>query len=230
MLKDLKNMVYEANLELDKHGLAPLTFGNTSGMDRDRGLVVIKPSGVLYKDLKPEGMVVVDLSGKVVEGTFNPSSDTPTHLCLYQAWPGICGITHTHSPCATMFAQAITPIPCLGTTHADYFHGEVPVTRPMTKNEVEADYEKNTGAVIVERFTDLDPMKMPAVLVSNHGPFTWGRDATESVLHSRVLEQTACMARGAMQINPNCAPIKKYLLDKHYLRKHGPDAYYGQKK
>ena len=229
MLEQLKQDVLGANLKLSEAGLAPATFGNVSGIDRGRGLVVIKPSGVAYAELKPEHMAVVDLAGKKVDG-LDPSTDTPSHLALYRAWPAVGGITHAHSPCATAFAQAHRPIPCLGTTHADFFRGEVPLTRALTKEEVESDYELNTGRVIVERMAGLDPLAMPAVLVASHGPFAFGPDAAASVKNAQALETVARMALAAMQLNPAAAPIPDYLLEKHYRRKHGPAAYYGQKK
>ena len=228
MLEELKKEVCQANLELYRSGLVPLTFGNTSGIDRGQGLVVIKPSGVAYTELKPECMVVVDLAGKRVDGKHNPSTDTPTHLELYRTWDHVGGITHTHSPWATMFAQAERPLPCMGTTHADHFRGDVPVTRALTQEEVEGAYEKNTGAVIVERFDMLSPLEMPAVLVAGHGAFTWGRDAEQSVINSLALEESARMALGTLLLNPKAPPLAAYLMDKHYSRKHGPGAYYGQ--
>jgi len=228
MLEELKKQVCDANRALERHGLVTLTWGNVSGLDRDSGLMVIKPSGVAYADLDPADLPVVDPDGNVVEGRLNPSSDTPTHVILYKAFPEICGITHTHSPFATMFAQARRPIPCLGTTHADRFHGEVPVTRPLTQEEVGGDYEDATGQVIVERFRDLDPMRVPAVLVAQHGPFTWGRDAMDSLRNNIALESVAEMALGVWRLNGKMDPIPAHLLDKHFLRKHGPKAYYGQ--
>jgi L-ribulose-5-phosphate 4-epimerase len=229
MLENLKEEVCQANVVLFDKGLVTLTFGNVSGIDRDKRLLVIKPSGIPYKELMPGYMAVVDLDGKVVEGNYKPSMDAPSHAALYKAWPEIGGVTHTHSTCATMFAQACRPIPCLGTTHADYFRGEVPVTRSLTGEEINADYERKTGELIIERFDGLDPLETPAVLVANHGPFTWGPDAAGSVENCLVLEYVAEMALGTLQINPGVKPIKKHLLDKHYLRKHGPGAYYGQK-
>lgn len=230
MLEDLKETVCRANVDLANGGLVTLTFGNTSGIDRERGLVVIKPSGVPYDQCRAEDMVVLDLEGKTVEGKLKPSTDAPSHLELYRAWPRIGGVSHTHSPYATMFAQALKPLPCLGTTHADHFRGEVPVTRVLTREEIEKDYEKNTGAVIVERFRELDPLDMPGVLVAGHGPFAWGRDPEESVTNSLALEICARMALGSMLINPDVAPIPEHLLEKHFTRKHGASAYYGQKK
>ena len=230
MLKQLKQHVFQANLDLVKYRLVTLTWGNVSGIDRSRELVVIKPSGVDYEKLRPDDMVVVDLSGKVIEPRESrASSDTPTHLALYHAFGTIGGITHTHSPYATMFAQACIPILCLGTTHADHFHGEVPVTRRITQEEIHKQYEANTGKVIIEQFADLDPLEVPAVLVANHGPFTWGTDAAESVINGVALEQVAQMAVGTIQLNHDISPPAQCLLDKHYSRKHGADAYYGQK-
>ena len=229
MLEDLKNKVCEANLSLVRHGLVVMTWGNVSGIDREKGLVVIKPSGVSYDTMVPAQMVVVDLDGTVVEGDMKPSSDTPTHLALYAAFAAIGGITHTHSAHATMYAQARCEIPCFGTTHADHFYGPVPLTRSLTEAEVQDGYEANTGAVIIERFNGIDPLEMPAVLVANHAPFTWGKDAMDSVKNSVALEEVARMALGTCQINPQAEPVAQYLLDKHYLRKHGPGAYYGQK-
>ena len=243
MLEALKEKVCKANLDLVKHGLVLFTWGNVSAIDRATGLVVIKPSGVSYDDMKPEDMVVVDLEGNVVEGSLRPSSDTPTHLVLYKAFPEIGGVVHTHSTFATSWAQAGKDIPILGTTHADYFSADIPCTRNMRKSEVEGDYEKETGNVIVERFKDIQPMDIPAVLVRNHGPFTWGTDADNAVHNAVVLEEVAKMAFVAMTIhsdfnnakrNPYLsiyAPtMNKHLVVKHYSRKHGPNAYYGQKK
>ena len=228
MLEVLKKAVCEANLELQKHKLVIYSWGNVSGIDRSAGFVVIKPSGVPYDDLTLDKMVVLDLEGKIIEGTLNPSSDTPTHLELYRNFSTIGGICHTHSPSATMWAQACKEIPCFGTTHADNFFGPIPVTDIMTNEEIHDDYELNTGKVIVRRFTGLDPMQMPAVLVANHGPFTWGSDPTHAVEENVVLEQIATMALGTITIDPDKGPINRALLDKHYLRKHGKNAYYGQ--
>ncbi len=228
MLQELREQVCRANLDLVKHGLVTLTWGNASGIDLDRGLVVIKPSGVPYEDLTPDRLTVVDLTGKVVEGDCRPSSDTPIHLVLYREFSGIGGIAHTHSTHAVMFAQACRGIPCLGTTHADQFYGEVPVTRPLTKDEVENDYEENTGRVIVERFSGLDPAEMPAVLAANHGPFTWGDNVADSVENSVALEEVARIALGTLGLSKKQPSIPQHLLDKHFLRKHGSDAYYGQ--
>jgi L-ribulose-5-phosphate 4-epimerase len=230
MLKELKEAVYQANLELDTRKLVVYTWGNVSGIDRERGLMVIKPSGVAYEELEPELMVVVNLEGKVVEGELNPSSDTPTHLYLYRKFPAIGGVVHTHSPLATAWAQAGQGIPCFGTTHADYFYGEIPCTRPLTTAEINSDYETNTGKVIVERFAALDSAAVPGVLVANHGPFTWGKNAAAAVYNSVVLEEVAKMGWVTRQLNPQAPPVSQELLDKHYLRKHGKNAYYGQGK
>lgn len=229
-LDALKKDVCKANLDLVNYNLVSLTWGNVSGMDREKGLVVIKPSGVPYELLKPDHMVVIDISGIKVEGTLNPSSDTPTHLELYKAFSEISGITHTHSEYAVMFAQAYMEIPCLGTTHADHFNGNIPITRMITEKEVREAYEKNTGSVIVERFSGMDPLEMPAVLVPGHGAFTWGKSAGDSVQNSLILERVAKMAWGAFGLNPKIPTIPDYLLNKHYQRKHGIKAYYGQKK
>ena len=229
MLEALKHEVWQANLLLPQHHLVTFTWGNVSAVDRERGLVVIKPGGVAYDTMQPEDMVVVDLmTGAVVEGRYKPSSDTPTHLVLYRAFPSVGGIVHTHSRWATVFAQAMQGIPALGTTHADDFYGEVPCTRVMTDAEIGADYEAKTGDVIVERFRDLDPQTMRAVLVAGHGPFTWGKDADEAVHNAVVLEEAAFMAWHTMQLGKT-EPIPQALLDKHFLRKHGANAYYGQK-
>jgi L-ribulose-5-phosphate 4-epimerase len=230
MLKDLKKSVFEANLDLVKHGLVIFTWGNVSGIDREEGLVVIKPSGVSYDGMTADDMVVVDMDGRVVESRLKPSSDTPTHLVLYKAFPGIGGIVHTHSSWATAWAQAGKPIPALGTTHADYFYGPVPCTRKLTEEEVARAYEVETGNVIVETFLqgNIDPSAVPGVLVSNHAPFSWGKDPHTAVHNAKVLEEVANMAYHTLQINPS-ASIDQFLLDKHYLRKHGKDAYYGQK-
>jgi len=229
MLEDLKDRVCQANVDLVRCGLVTLTWGNVSGLSRDRDRVVIKPSGVPYERLRPADMVVVDLEGRVLEGDLRPSSDTPTHALLYRHFAGIGGITHTHSPHATMFAQARREIACLGTTHADHFFGAVPVTRPLTAAEVEADYEGNTGAVIVERFANLDPQAMPAVLVAGHGPFAWGKDAADSLKNAVALEAVAEMALGTWLLASQAPPLEDYVVNKHYQRKHGPKAYYGQK-
>ena len=228
MLEKLKQHVYEANLDLQKHGLVVFTWGNVSGIDRAAGIVAIKPSGVSYEALKAESIVLVDLQGKVVEGDLRPSSDTPTHLELYRNFERIGGICHTHSMYATMWAQAEQGIPCFGTTHADHFYGPVPVTDPLKRDEIEEAYEENTGRVIVRRFHEIDPLQMPAVLVANHGPFTWGADPATAVENAVVLEQVAKMALGTISINWHQTAISRALLDKHYLRKHGKNAYYGQ--
>ena len=230
MLEALKQQVYEANMELPKRGLITYTWGNVSGIDRESGLFVIKPSGVDYDLLKPEDMVVMDLNGNRVEGTMNPSSDTPTHVELYKAFPEIGGIVHTHSPHATAWAQAGRGLPCYGTTHADYFYGEIPCARNLTAEEIEEGYEKNTGLVIVETFKGKNPMYVPAVLCKNHGPFTWGKDCMEAVHNSVVLEELAMMAWHTENLAKEQAPsMQQELLDKHFLRKHGANAYYGQK-
>lgn len=231
MLESLKQKVLEANLCLPKYGLVTFTWGNVSAIDRESGLVVIKPSGLPYEGMTAEDMVVVDLEGTVVEGKWRPSSDTPTHLELYKAFPGIGGICHTHSEYATSWAQAGRGIPCYGTTHADYFYGEVPCLRCLTEEEIRDDYEKNTGKLVVYEFArqGLDPEAMPAVLLKNHGPFTWGPSAIEAVNTSLELEVCAKMACLTERINPDVKPVPKALEDKHYFRKHGKDAYYGQK-
>jgi len=229
MLEDLREKVWRANLDLVRFGLVTLTFGNVSGFDRERGLLAIKPSGLSYEQLKPSDIVLVDLKGRVVEGTLRPSSDTPSHLKLYKAFKDIAGIAHCHSDWASAFAQARREIPCLGTTHADHFHGPVPLTRFLTAAEVKQDYEGNTGAVIVERFARLDPLAVPAALVAGHGPFAWGRTPAEAVANSLALEKSAKMAWLAMGLNPRVKPLPAYLVNKHYARKHGPNAYYGQK-
>lgn len=229
MLEILKKEVYEANMELPKRGLVTYTWGNVSGIDRESGLFVIKPSGISYDELKPEDMVVMDLKGNKVEGRYNPSSDTATHLELYLAFPEIGGIVHTHSPVATSWAQAGRGIPCYGTTHADYFYGEIPCARSLTEEEVKSDYEKNTGLVIIETFSNLNPTYVPGVLCKNHGPFTWGKDAAEAVYNSVVLEEVAKMNFVTESLNRDITSAPQYLQDKHFLRKHGPNAYYGQK-
>ena len=228
MLKSLKEAVYEANMELPKRHLVTYTWGNVSGISRERGLVVIKPSGVEYDELSPDKLVVLDLDGNIVEGKLNPSSDTKTHLELYKQYPDIGGIVHTHSPYAVGWAQACEDIPCYGTTHADYFYGEIPCTRAMTPEEIRGEYEKETGKVIIETFNGVDPMSIPAVLVKSHGPFTWGKDAHEAVHNSVVLEEVAFMNYHALTIAPTAGRMQQELLDKHYLRKHGANAYYGQ--
>jgi L-ribulose-5-phosphate 4-epimerase len=230
MLEELKEKVFRANLDLVKHGLVIFTWGNVSGIDRASGLVVIKPSGVGYDVMKASDMVVVDLeTGKTVEGELNPSSDTPTHLALYKAFPNIGGVVHTHSTYATAWAQAGKDIPNIGTTHADYFHDAIPCTRDMTKKEVETAYELETGNVIIERFAGMNPMDTPGVLVKNHGPFSWGKDADNAVYNAVVMEQVAKMAFVSFCVNPETA-MNPLLIEKHYSRKHGPNAYYGQKK
>jgi len=232
MYEELKREVLEANLMLPKHGLVTFTWGNVSQVDRTQGVVVIKPSGVAYEVMTADDMVVLDLeSGERVDGTLNPSSDAPTHLALYCAFEGIGGIVHTHSPWATVFAQACMPIPALGTTHADYFWGEIPCTRQLVTAEIAGAYEHETGHVIVEMFEQmkLDAENMPAALVANHAPFTWGKDAAAAVHNAVVLEQVAYMAWHTMQLNPRIGAIRQDLLDKHFLRKHGAGAYYGQK-
>ena len=227
MLEKLKEQVFQANLDLKKHGLVLFTWGNVSGIDRGQGLVVIKPGGVSYDKMKTGDMVVLNLYGQVVEGTLKPSSDTPTHLVLYRQFEHIGGIVHTHSEWATSWAQAGKRIPVLGTTHADYFYGEIPCTREMTRNEIESDYEKETGKVIVERFKDLDPDRVPGVLVNNHGPFAWGTDVHNAVHNAVVMEEVAKMAFRTLVIHPG-ATMSQELLDRHFLRKHGKNAYYGQ--
>jgi len=229
-LKELKEAVWEANLQLVREGLVLQTWGNASAVDRDRGLVVIKPSGVPYDQMKPGHMVVVSLeTGQTVEGALRPSSDTPTHLVLYRAFPQIGGVVHTHSLYATAWAQACRPLPCYGTTQADYWFGEVPCTRAMKPAEIRRDYEANTGHVIVETFRGRDPLQQPAVLVASHGPFTWGRHVHEAVHNAVVLEFVARLASETLRIHPRVRPVTRALLEKHFLRKHGPGAYYGQK-
>ncbi len=230
MLEELKQKVYEANMDLPKYGLVTFTWGNVSAIDRESGLFVIKPSGVEYDKLTPDDMVVMDLEGNKVEGRYNPSSDTATHLELYKAFPEIGGVVHTHSSYATSWAQAGRSIPCYGTTHADYIYGEVPCVRCLTKEEIEAGYEANTGRLIVEEFIRRckEPMAVPAVLCKNHGPFTWGKDAKDAVHNAVVLEEVAKMAYRAEVINPRVDPAPQELQDKHYYRKHGANAYYGQ--
>lgn len=229
MLNELKEQVYEANMLLPKHGLVTFTWGNASGIDRGRGLVVIKPSGVDYDKLTPEDMVVVELeSGKRVEGSLNPSSDTPTHLVLYRAFGNIGGVVHTHSRWATVFSQAGRSIPPLGTTHADYFYGDIPCTRRMTPAEISGEYELETGNVIAETFEGKSPDDIPAVLVHSHGPFTWGTDPHNAVHNAVVLEELAFMAWHNLMMAPDIPPMQRELMDRHYLRKHGAEAYYGQ--
>lgn len=231
MLEELKEQVYEANMDLPKHGLVTFTWGNVSGIDREKGLFVIKPSGVEYARLAPEDMVVMDLDGNKVEGRYNPSSDTATHLELYKAFPEIGGIVHTHSSYATSWAQAGRSIPCYGTTHADYMYGEIPCVRCLSKEEIEGAYEQNTGLLIVNEFKAMnkEPMAVPAVLCKNHGPFSWGKDANEAVHNAVVLEEVAKMAYRTESINAHVQPAPQDLQDKHYYRKHGVNAYYGQK-
>jgi L-ribulose-5-phosphate 4-epimerase len=230
MLEKLKAEVCKANLDLVAEGLVIQTWGNVSGVDRASGNVVIKPSGVPYDGMKPEHMVVVSLkTGEVVEGNLKPSSDTPTHLVLYRAFPKIGGVVHTHSLYATAWAQACKGLPAYGTTQADYWYGDVPCTRKLTPAEIKTDYELNTGEVIVETFKKLDPMQHPAVLVASHGPFTWGKDAHDAVHNAVVLEFISRLASETLRINPKTQPVQSVLLDKHFLRKHGPGAYYGQK-
>ncbi len=229
VLDDLKQHVCQANLDLVAHGLVTLTWGNVSGLAPDCLHFVIKPSGVAYNAMRPEHMVVVSLeTGAAVDGQLKPSSDTPTHRHLYQRFQGVGGITHTHSPRATAFAQARREIPCLGTTHADHFYGPVPVTRPLTEQEINDAYELNTGLVIAERFAKLDPLAIPGVLVASHAPFAWGKDAAESVKNAVALEAVASMAIDTLALAPAIGSVESYLLDKHYFRKHGKDAYYGQ--
>lgn len=231
MLEQLKLEVYEANMELPRRGLITYTWGNASGRDRETAYFVIKPSGVEYDALKPEDMVVVDLDGNVVEGHYRPSSDTPTHIELYKKYPQIGGVVHTHSPEATAWAQAGRSIPLYGTTHADYFYGPIPCARSLTRAEIEGEYERNTGLVIIETFEEggIDPTYTPGVLCCNHGPFTWGKDAAQAVYHAVVLEEVARMATRTEMINPRVMPAPDIIRDKHFFRKHGANAYYGQK-
>ena len=231
MLEQLKEQVLKANLLLPKYSLVTFTWGNVSGIDREEGLFVIKPSGVEYDGMTMDDMVVVDLNGKVVEGKWKPSSDTPTHLELYKAFPDCGGIVHTHSRWATTFAQAGMDIPAMGTTQGDYFYGAIPCTRPMTDEEIKGAYEKETGAVIIETFRNrgVDPAQVPGVVVFSHGPFAWGKDAMEAVHNAVVMEEVAFMDWHAMTLNPRLGPMQQTLLDKHYLRKHGKNAYYGQR-
>lgn len=228
MLEQLKKQVLEANLLLPKYGLVTFTWGNVSGIDRESGLVVIKPSGVPYEGMTEEDMVVVDLDGKRVEGKWKPSSDTPTHVELYKAFPALGGIVHTHSRWATTFAQAGLGIPAMGTTHGDYFYGDIPCTRKMTPQEIAGEYEKETGRVIIETFAGKSPADIPGVTVHSHGPFAWGKDAMDAVHNAVVMEEVAFMDWHAMMINPAAGRMQQELLDKHYLRKHGKNAYYGQ--
>lgn len=229
MLENLKQEVLQANLDLVKYGLVILTWGNVSGIDREKGLIVIKPSGIDYHQLLTEDLVVVNLEGNIVEGNMRPSSDTATHIELYKAFPEIGGVSHTHSNYATMFAQACKEIPCLGTTHADHFYGSIPLTRFLTEEEVKEDYETNTGKIIIERFKGINPTATPGVLVAGHAPFTWGRNAAEAVKNSVILERIAEMAIGTYQIKSSIKALPQYISEKHFQRKHGPDSYYGQK-
>lgn len=231
MLEELKKQVYEANMALPRYGLVTFTWGNVSGIDREKGLFVIKPSGVEYDKLRPEDMVVMDLEGNKVEGEYNPSSDTPTHMELYRCFPDVGGIVHTHSTHATSWAQAGRSIPCYGTTHADYFYGEILCARDLRDEEIQNEYERNTGRLIVEelRRHNREPLSVPGILCKNHGPFTWGKDAGEAVHNAVVLEEVAKMAYMSEMINARIQPAKQTLQDKHYYRKHGADAYYGQK-
>ena len=229
MLKQLKEEVFQANIDLLRNRLVILTWGNVSGISRTEGYVVIKPSGVDYEVMKPADMVVVDFEGKIVEGKFRPSSDLPTHLQLYKNFSSIGGIAHAHSMYATMFAQACKEIPCFGTTHADHFNGSIAVTRFLTKKEVERKYEENTGSVIIERFKSLDPETMPAVLVGGHAPFAWGTSADDAMKNILILENVAQMALGSLQLNPSLIQLPSFIQEKHFQRKHGPGAYYGQK-
>ncbi|TWT07801.1 L-ribulose-5-phosphate 4-epimerase [Planococcus sp. CPCC 101016] len=228
MLKDLKQQVLDANLALPKHNLVTFTWGNVSGISREEGLVVIKPSGVSYEEMTVEDMVVVDLAGNIVEGNLKPSSDTPTHLYLYQNFPEIGGVVHTHAPCSTSWAQSGRSLPALGTTHADYFYGTIPCTRAMSEEEINGAYELETGKVIIETFKDVNPNEIPSVFVHSHAPFSWGKSPDEAVHNAVVLEEVAKMALRTYQLNPDVTSMDQVLLDKHYLRKHGAAAYYGQ--
>lgn len=230
MLEELKKQVYLANMDLPKYGLVTFTWGNVSSINRTEGLVIIKPSGVPYESLKVSDMVVVDLDGNVVEGQLNPSSDTATHLELYKAFSNIGGIVHTHSTYATSWAQSCKSVPCYGTTHADYFYGSIPCTRSLSKEEIDNNYEKNTGKVIIETFKDIDPLYVPGVLCANHGPFAFGEDVNKAVHNSVVLEEVTKMAINTILINPKVGQAPQSIQDKHYKRKHGKNAYYGQKK
>lgn len=230
MLEELKDKVWKANRDLERQNLVTLTWGNVSGLSPDRELVVIKPSGVGYSELTPTDLAVVDMSGRRIEGALAPSSDTPIHLEIYRAFPGVFGVAHTHSTYATIFAQAHMSIPCLGTTHADHFRGEIPVTRMIGQKEVETGYEINTGRQIAEHFKEVDPLEIPAVLVAGHGPFTWGKSPDEAFLNCAALEKVAEMAYGTLSIKREEVLFPDYLLQKHFRRKHGPEAYYGQKK
>ena len=228
MLEQLKKDVYDANMELQEKGMVIYTWGNVSGIDREKNLVVIKPSGVSYDSMKAEDMVVVDFDGNVVEGHYKPSSDTATHIVMYKTYPAIGGVVHTHSTWAVTFAQAGLAIPAFGTTHADYFYGDIPCTRDLTAEEIEEAYELNTGKVIVETIGDSDPMAIPGIVVKNHGPFAWGKTPAGSVYNAVVMDKVAEMAYKTMTLNPRVPRVPQYLLDKHYFRKHGPGAYYGQ--
>ncbi len=228
MLEQLKLEVYEANMELQRKGMVIYTWGNVSGIDREKQLVVIKPSGVDYDTMKADDMVVLDMDGNVVEGRYKPSSDTATHLILYKTYPDIGGVVHTHSTWAVTFAQAGMSIPALGTTHADYFYGNVLCTRELTKEEIEEAYELNTGKVIIETLGEIDALSMPGILVKNHGPFAWGKNPSDSVHNAVVLDKVAEMAYKTLTLNPNASSVSQYLLDKHYYRKHGANATYGQ--
>lgn len=225
----LKQQVFDANMDLPRYGLVTFTWGNVSAIDRERGLVVIKPSGVAYETMKADDMVVVDLKGNRVEGRYRPSSDTATHLALYLRYPSLGGVVHTHSTHATAWAQAGQAIPALGTTHADYFFGDIPCTRALSAQEVAEAYELNTGRVIIETLGDVEPLHTPGIVVWQHGPFAWGKDAHDAVHNAVVMEEVARMAWIARTINPQLKPIDRWLMDKHFMRKHGPDAYYGQK-
>lgn len=228
MLEQLKKDVYEANMDLVAKGMVIYTWGNVSGIDREKNLVVIKPSGVDYETMSPEDMVVVDFDGNVVEGRYKPSSDTATHIALYKKYPQMAGIVHTHSVWAVTFAQAGMAIPAYGTTHADYFYGDIPCTRDLTEQEINEAYELNTGNVIIETIGDKDPMEIPGIVVKNHGPFAWGKSPADSVYNAVVMDKVAEMAYKTMTLNPNASKAPQYLLDKHYFRKHGANAYYGQ--
>ncbi len=229
MLEELKEKVFQANLNLVKYGLVTLTWGNVSGIDRSEGLIVIKPSGIDYDTMTADDMVVVDMDGVLVEGKWRPSSDTPTHAVLYKEFSKIAGIAHTHSENATSFAQALQEIPCYGTTHADHFNGTIPLTRFLIEEEINTNYELYTGKVIIERFKELDPQSMPGVLVAGHAPFAWGKSPDDAFKNSLILERIAKMAMNSLFLNKELQPIPEYILKKHYNRKHGPDAYYGQK-
>lgn len=229
-MQTLKQQVFDANMDLPRYGLVTFTWGNVSAIDRERGLVAIKPSGVAYETMKADDMVVVDLEGKVVEGRYRPSSDTATHLALYRRYPSLGGVVHTHSTHATAWAQAGLAIPALGTTHADYFFGDIPCTRALSAQEVAEAYELNTGRVIIETLGDVEPLHTPGIVVYQHGPFAWGKDAHDAVHNAVVMEEVARMAWIARGINPQLKPIDSWLMDKHFMRKHGPDAYYGQKR